>query len=737
MWFYPNRILMGCGPFYDFAGYSFLNPEIINPKKGLAPFVLSIDDISEFYVGQTTVTRMDNLREWKERFCNRPEITDIDYLVYASSIRELDQLRSAILNNSSNIGFGLANNSFARHLNRYDCVETVDYLIYAKYCEPYVVAEEPWGNQTKDIEIMEELIDQGLQAFEETESHYIRLRYAYQIIRLAHYAERYERTLELYDYLMPKIDNDPSIVEYWIDGHRAGAMMALGQNVEASYIFSRIFDKCPSKREQAFRSFQITSEEEWRECLRYCMSDHERATLYAIRANADHSNIVEEMEAIYRFEPDNENLELLLFKELKKLEKDLLGLSFNDERDQNKQFFDIPRDNAGNIVLHLQEFVQKALEEKRVSRLDLWKIAEGYLELLAGNYYYAARTFATVRSEIENDTLKEQLKAFEMALRISSLNDVNDEIEQEVAEYTFTPTFRQHEDFPEFLRDKLSVLYAQQGYPGKSFLINHELREMKTNPSMDMIDDLLIITEKPRPNALERMLIRGQSDTTTIRNDLLDMKASNYLSYFQVEAALNTFLKIPESEWQVYDIYYPYIMRINDCVNCPLPDSILTLTKGELFEELDQLEFLAKAEPDNAARYYFKLGLAFYNMTYFSYDWDVMDYFRSGSSLPRFSYEGTLTDVIPHPNYPLNNRENFDCSRALRYFELCLDSTNDPELGAKAAFMAAKCERNAFYAYGTPRTYEYFNQLMTYYNDTDFYAEIIEECKYFAAYASK
>ena len=54
--------------------------------------------------------------------------------------------------------------------------------------------------------------------------------------------------------------------------------------------------------------------------------------MYALRAHADESRAVEEMIKIYDLNPYNENLELLLVNEVKKLEKDLLGLEFNDKR---------------------------------------------------------------------------------------------------------------------------------------------------------------------------------------------------------------------------------------------------------------------------------------------------------------------------------------------------------------------------------------------------------------------
>ncbi len=76
---------------------------------------------------------------------------------------------------------------------------------------------------------MEALVERGLKAFPKTESHYVRLRYAYQLVRLAHYLKEYDYVLELYDYLMPKVDADPSLIYDWVEGHRAGGAAVAGQ----------------------------------------------------------------------------------------------------------------------------------------------------------------------------------------------------------------------------------------------------------------------------------------------------------------------------------------------------------------------------------------------------------------------------------------------------------------------------------------------------------------------------
>lgn len=733
----PMRIAKGCGPILEFRGYTFIQPEIINMQAAFAPFIMQMSEVYDFFEQQEKITDDANIDEWHTRFCEVAPKEHIRNIVYESNFRDLDQLLTAIVSPSVQLPARLNANRFARHLYRYGCRETVEYLMYAISCEPYVQALNLWQEEERDVPIMNDLIESGMEAFNEVESHYVKLRYAFQIIRLAHYSNQFSRVLELYDELMPRIDNDPSIIEDWIIALRAGALKHLEEPIESAYLFSRIFDQCPSRRTQAFNSFELTSEEEWRACMKLCQTDHERATLYVLRANSSHANIVEEMKQIYKLDPQNENLSLLLIRELRQLEKDLLGIEFNNNKNYNKNYFDRPRPFAGDLVLDLFDFVRQIIADQTIADLDIWHVAEGYLQFLAGNYYYAARTFDRIEPMIKNELLRKQLATFQAGLQIASYEAVNDSIERATEALMRSDIFKTSPTFADFIGDKFSTLYQQTGHPGKAFIIQYPLDDLKPNPKLSIIDDLIDLARNERKNRFERMMI-GTSRDTTVEYDLLDMKASYYLSNFQTEAALEVYKEIPENHWDDYGVYNPFHESIKDCVfdYCRVPDSLIKMNKGQLLQRLIAMEYRAKADPENAAALFFQLGNAFYNMTYFSYAWNVMDYFRSGSSLPAYG-NSKGEDVRPSYGYPYGNRENFDCSHARSFYERARILAKDPELAAKAAFMAAKCERNQFYAYGGERTYENFNLLVTSYRNTDFYQSAIAECKYFEAYVNR
>ncbi len=746
-WHLP-QIAGDCAPAgTKFEGYSFLQPNLLGVESQLAPYFLGFSGLYDrYFATKDSVKMVDNLTEWRERFCNKATLRDMQFLIYESTVGELEELRDVLRLEESGLrylGTRLSRNSFVRHLDRHKCQEVVEYLIFAKRCEPQVTLPPNLDRRNRDHVLMRNLIEEGQNRFLRTESHYVKLRYAYQIIRLAHYLKDYKLTLELYDFLMPKIDNDPSLIEYWILGHRAGALRGLGRHVEASYYYSRIFEKCPSKRTSAYRSFLIKSDEEWQACLLYCKNDHERATLYVLRAHAEDARLVEEMQSVYIYDPSHPALELLLIREMAKLEKDLLGLEFNQKKASNRQYFNIPRRVAGQRVIDMQGFVRKALEDGHMSRPVLWKIAEGYLELLAGDYYFAVNTFEEAEQMLtrKQKGLAEQLQIFQLVLEIIQLKETNDSNERRIARIRGgNELYATYRDFPKLMRDKMIELYGTNQDIGKAFLLEYSLTELKGNPQLDIIDSLLVLTEKETPNRLERQFIESAGGDQ-LKNDLLDMKATVFLARQQPEAALEALKEMPRSNWDNYGQFNPFVDRFNDCVNCRLPDSVILYNKGEMVEEILELEYNARAETDfnRAAILYYRLGTAFYNLSYFGNSWRAGDYFRSSTSISK-ARKNPGENIFGHPQFPFGNRENFDVSRAQAFFDLAIKTARNPEIAVRAAYAAAKCERNDNYANRSAvqgRTYKYFDLIVKDYAETDFYQRVIEECRTFSAYASQ
>ncbi|HFB99586.1 MAG TPA: hypothetical protein ENJ53_02165 [Phaeodactylibacter sp.] len=742
----PLKATSFCGPLeLEFEGYSFINPEIVNTKATYAPYFLRFNDLYRYYDTLEQIQEGDNLQEWSERFCNLYSKDDLRTVIYKATARDIKRLRNAANDKKAALPVRIKNNSFAFHLRDEKCLEVIDYLIFAKQCERHVVVGEGWSTPKRNVEEMLKMIIRGKRAFMKTASYYVRLRYAYQIIRLAHYAKKYQLTLDLYDELMPKIHANPSLIDYWILGHKAGALLKLGKNVEASYLYSLIFAHSRSKRQSAFQSFSIKNNKEWEQLLKRCKSDAERAMLYAIRANEDGSNEVEEMGHIYELDAHNENLELLLVKEIIKIERDLLGKDFNDNRKRNERYFHIPRKKAGEHLIRLKTFVKKILKEKKVARYDLWRIAEGYLTFLAGDYYEANQTFAKIQKTLKtkNKALEEQLEVAQLALNIAQLDSLNQETENGIGDIMReNPLYWKYKDFPDYINDKLGAIYKKTGEKGKAFRLHYSLRALKLNPDLEIINDLLRICDKKNKSSLEAALVK-KDGLTTIKSDLLKLKGIVLFNKGEIEAAAVTFRKIPRNDRDVSKKFNPFHEHIIDCVHCPIADTLLYDRVG-IVDRILKLEYDGRAHLENGAASFYQLGNAYYNMTYFGSSWYVTDLFRSGAN---WKYVNKNNRYFTYES-DRGNVENMDMSRAKKYYETTLELAKNKELAARACFMLAKCNLNEFYLDKDteyhpfdnkipvlPEKYNaYYLQFKKEYSDTEFYREAIEECLFLKAY---
>jgi hypothetical protein len=141
------------------------------------------------------------------------------------------------------------------------------------------------------------------------------------------------------------------------------------------------------------------------------------------------------------------------------------------------------------------------------------------------------------------------------------------------------------------------------------------------------------------------------------------------------------------------------------------------------------------------AQQYFQLGCIYYNLTFFGNSWDAIDYYRSSMDI-------SLAYAPSNENFA-----NFDCSKAKYYFDRAMNTAlkdQNKELGAKAAYMAAKCEQNQYYinaknkeVWGfieptyAPEHRRYFATLKKEFADTKYYKDILNECSYFNTFVKR
>ena len=738
----------------SFRGYTFLNPDILSKNEVFAPYFLKWEDYYDKYYFNLDLQKEENVKEWQERFCSKADAADIEFLVYQSDINDLAGLYTATadLKKRTPLPYSLANNSFAEVIAYNSCTEAVSYLMFAKKCEPYVVAQgDGWTQAYRDTSSMYMLIREGIGRFRDTESHFIKMRYAYQIVRLAHYAQDWNYTVELYNYLMPKVDRKRySIVFYWTLGHLAGALQKLGRYPEAAYRYSLIFRNCLSKRTQAYRSFVIRNDKDWEATLKLCTSDSEKSTLFLMRAGGSHTFAVEDMQIIQQLDEGNTQLDLLLISDVQELEKIYLRTWVTDRR-QGTALGSIKREVAAKHLLELQKFVRTSIREKKAANLHLWRAMEGYLELLAGDRYAARTTWDRLGHDLDDNEydqkIRDQLEIWYVLLEILNLDPNENNTDNLAFRIRSYAAFKKNPYFEPLLQDWLSAGYAAGNRPGKAILAAYPPSALGYNPNLAILDDLLKLADEDDPILLERSM---QMDTNPeyLRAQLLERKGAYLLSIGQPEAALAVMQKMLPSEAAKQTRFSPFREKFGEKIHREVPDSI-QLTRMGIAQRIINLEFQAKAamgtNNPNAARYWYQIGIAYYNMSYFGYEWEATDYYRSGYNQMRLA-QGPVFTMRGTPD---GNRENTDLSLALNYFEKALFAAPDDEFAARAAFMAARCQQKQYFCdKDTPyrpgskliptlpaQYFEYYNLLMDKYSNTVFYNNIIKECQWLNAYA--
>jgi hypothetical protein len=685
---------------------------IVNPTAPASPYFTSFKDIYLKFGKQTILQPNENINEWYDRFCEVAPLSDIEWLIYQSDLSDIQELKNAVIQNTGLITY-LRTNKFARHLVKNKCLETIEYLLFAKKCEPFVTADKDvWQTKKPDIQNMEVLIQEGTKEFLTIESHYIRLRMAYQIIRLAHYSGQYSKVKYLYNYFIPKINHAPSTIQYWIEGHYAGALKALGERAKAAYFYARVFHHCPAKRESAFLSFEVRTDNDWLNALSLCENDQERTALYALRASFRNSRAVDEMIDIYSLHPKSNYLESILIQEIEKQEKKPVV----------------------EYIKKLDTFVKQVIDEKKVAHLEIWLLALGYLKYLNNDYFEAKLAFNAVSDYTQSKALLEQIAIFNMAIEIKEWEKINEEVAQRIWEFqSENEVFNRYPTLQSLLSKQVFQNLKNHGNPGLAVLYKFGLNALKVNPSEEVIRDIKELAKKENINPFEKSLMvlsKNQFNT-----EIQALYATWLMTLNEWEAAEKAWQEIPLADIELFGKSNPFVERLNECVHCPVKSNERQLTKPQIVAEMLKLQYDIKANRTESPQYYYKMGLGLYNMSYFGYAWNMLDYFRSGSSLKAERLENS-SDIMKHPLFPNGNRENIDLSKALGYFEKAITLSTDKELSARATFMAARCEQKISHVTKTANKRKYFALLKTKYKDTQYYDKVIESCKYFKYYVN-
>ena len=130
--------------------YAIFNPEIIN-QPSLEPFLLSG---ALFYPKEDSILfnqKIQNLLGWKKYFNNKIPMGDLEKIIYSASLDDLQKIQNTISqNNYFNLPDSIKTNALINYWKNNGENSSLDYLVYAKECEPQVVESDYWEDVQRD-----------------------------------------------------------------------------------------------------------------------------------------------------------------------------------------------------------------------------------------------------------------------------------------------------------------------------------------------------------------------------------------------------------------------------------------------------------------------------------------------------------------------------------------------------------------------------------------------------------
>jgi len=710
----------------DWELYRFFSPE----QPQTARFRPLYFSFQRFYDEENIKkqTLDENLVEWQNYVGNQATQKDLEAIIYKSTQQDWDKIRNYVLLQKPLNDKKWTDNSVVQYwVSKKKDAEAVEYLVFAKKCEKYAYREDAWSEMPANaVEMLSSYSKEAEKRAQTAKETFFKLRYAYQAIRLAHYASDFKRVVVLYDGLVEPLKTE-NVVRYWALGHKAGALQKLGQQAMSAYLFAVVFEKSNAKRVSSFLSCKVYSDEDWKKAIAMCKTNKEKSTLFFIRGIHPQNLVLPEMMAIYTFEPNSDYLDMLLVREINKIEMTLMPLKASQSGFEGYA-------NTDQIALHkayvpkLKSFILQYLKtQKDPQKQSLWIMALGYCDYLLGNPQDARKSYAQLNKANLTPEGKKQIEVFETMIELLEINILENDVEEK---YYQKVQSLQNPALKGLMVGTFERLYKKQGEEAKAYLCYHGLSDIQTNGLF--IDEVLAFTKKESFTAFEKELL-GKIDPKNPKKVMQEIKATALFAENKLdeaeklfkEAGIHTNLKGDPTSDEMYD-----------CLECPRNK---TFTKMGLIQQIKGLETQAKKGSADAC---LKLGNIYYNTTYFGHSWAALDYYRSGSNWSPFGFDNHAKEKIVT-----------DCSKAFEYYKKAMelaDKAGNKELAAKACFLAAKAEQNALFIseefkkanrdnnglkpYLNPKYRTQFDVLKTKYKTTLFYKKAIKECYYFNLY---
>lgn len=321
-------------PDHDY--FNLFTQSIIRDKSYL-PFLHNYS--SRFYTDfKASQIPDENIQSWKNFFNNQLSYSETDYLVHKVTLNDLNALKKGNPTNSflQKLGTGF----YAKYR------EAIDYLIEAKYLEPYMrinyvetqdsfyYRESESDKNATDLDYTK-TVSALNSLYNAAKNPEIRQRYGYQLVRFNHYTRNYDAAVQAFNKYVKPIRIKGAAYYMALD-QLAGAQRGLQMNSDANWNFFQVFMNSGSRKESSFVSMKLSDTASFNNILKRAGSNEEKNMAYFLLGYEDFTNPIPMMEKMYEINPDSEILKVMAARSINELERNYLPTYYYASNDSDK-----------------------------------------------------------------------------------------------------------------------------------------------------------------------------------------------------------------------------------------------------------------------------------------------------------------------------------------------------------------------------------------------------------------
>lgn len=635
-------------------------------------------------------------------------------------------------------------NPFLTHLQKTKNQEAIRYLQFAKKCEVVntIANQNPWDESAKaPATEYQSLIAEGEGLYTTCTAAFLKLRYGFQLVRLARYLEDKELTRSFYQKYVEPYPSE-SIVAYWAMWHYAEVQE---NKTYQNYLLAKVFEHAHDKKVIAYTFFNH-SDVTPAKSLQLAKTAQEKATLLTLYELHNPGRSLNGIRAIAALSPASEVLESLLIREVNKLEDWILtvrytefgpAVDYHDKPDDYWQYeTTYAQKNYRKDLLYLKEVLAFAetLSAQKTHNPALLYTITAYLAYMDSQFAKCSQYLTkALQSKGLNSRIEAQIHLIRIVAELNPQNAPTPTTDawllaelqwlekNKVAVHQYSKSFyklmmaltNRYWEAGDIIRATLChskvfdfVRFEDSFYSEKDS-IDYNFEDTKMNEreagmnyyssylffldekaSPRQVEELLTFLDKPSKNALESYLA---STLQGHKNRLYDLLGIKYMRENNLTKAHAAFGKVSNAFWLSEKESYKKYLNANPFYtnfyqeHSASKADVVTFTKYSLTDSLIHvLERAENPKEPNRAKWYFLAANCYLNMTYWGNSWIMTRYWHSRNE---------LSDWGDHPyQHYSDNPIYYECNQALQLYLKARQFAKTKRMEAFCTRMAGRCQ---------------------------------------------